>query len=83
MSSHKILSIDCVVHIDAYKNITYTMIWTFMLAWYVSNALLAVIAETFSVASMLLTCVVEIYHGIHNFCLIEIHAVLDNESQNP
>ena len=64
---NKILCTYCVVHIDVYKNITYTMKWMYMLALHASNVILAISAEIFFVASMLLICVAGIYYGVHNF----------------
>ena len=70
MASHKIFCINCVQHLDAFQNITYTMEWIYMLALHASDVMLAIIATGFIMASMLLTCVAGRYYGIHrNFCV--------------
>ena len=74
---HKILCIDSSGHLDAYKNIAYTMEWIHMLALHVSNGVLAIIAEAFIVASMLPKCVAGRYYGVHKaFCFMEAHVNL-------
>ena len=44
-------------HLHAFKDITYTMGWIYMLALHAGHAMPAIIADTFIVANMLLTCV--------------------------
>ena len=75
MAFHKILCIYCVRHLDVYKTITYTIKYIYMCALHTSNVTPTIIAKTFIVASMLLTCVAGRYYGAHRtFCFIDIHA---------
>ena len=83
MAFRKILYIDYLGHLDAYKNITYIMKRIYMLALHVYNAISTIITETFIMASMLLTRLAGRYYGVHRaFCVSRLMHVLDGVSKD-
>ena len=84
MAFHKTLCMDCVGNDDAYKDTTYTMGWIYIHALHAGHAMLAIIADTFIVANMMLTHVAG-----NTLVYLELFVswipmqVLDGGSQNP
>lgn len=83
MAFHNTSCINCVGHLDGYKDMPYTMEWTYMATFRAGHAMPAIIADTLIIENMLPTYIAgnTLVH-LDLFSLIPMK-IVDDRSQKP